>query len=413
MTMTRKEAAALDATDSLAGFRNEFALEDGLIYLDGNSLGPLPKSVPTRLQTAITEEWGKDLITSWNKNSWFELSQNTGEMIAGIIGADKGQVVAADGTSINIFKILAAGLKLDPARNRILSEKGNFPTDLYIAEGLRNLVGHEDCEVVLADEKNIVEAVDDKTAIVLITQVNFRSGRMHDMAAVTRAIQDKGALVCWDLCHSAGAVPVDLDGCNADFAVGCGYKYLNGGPGAPAFLYVAKRHQNSVRQPLSGWHGHAAPFDFDVGYAPANGIDRFLCGTQPVLSMIALNEAMAMWARVDMNQLRQKSVALTELFIKLVESRCDGMGFELASPRDASMRGSQVAFSHIDGYPIMQALIAAKVIGDFRAPDILRFGFTPLYTRYVDVWDAVDRLADIMSNKRFDTPEFRRKSAVT
>jgi kynureninase len=413
MAMMRQDVIELDAKDPLAGFRNEFDLEDGLIYLDGNSLGPLPKSVPARLQTAITEEWGKDLITSWNKNNWFELSQNTGEMIAGIIGGGEGQVVAADGTSINIFKILAAGLKLNSGRNRIVSETGNFPTDLYIAEGLRDLVGPQSCEVVLVDEENIIDAVDDQTAIVLITQVNFRSGRMHDMAAVTRSIQEKGALVCWDLCHSAGAVPVDLDGCNADFAVGCGYKYLNGGPGAPAFLYVAKRHLGKTRQPLSGWHGHKAPFNFDVGYEPAGGIDRFLCGTQPVLSMIALHESMKMWSRVDMLALREKSIALTDLFIELVENKCAGMGFDLASPCDANKRGSQVAFSHEDGYPIMQALIAAKVIGDFRAPDILRFGFTPLYTRYVDVWDAVERLKDIMLSKRYDTPEFRQKSAVT
>ncbi len=413
MTITRQDAAALDRADPLAGFRDEFELEEGLIYLDGNSLGPLPKSVPERLQSAIRDEWGRDLITSWNKNSWFDMPKRVGEMIAAIIGAGEGQVVAADGTSINLFKILAAALKMNPARHRIVSETGNFPTDLYIAQGLQDLVGNSACELVLAGEEDILSAVDDQTALVMITQTNFRSGRMHDMKAMTRAIHDKGALVCWDLCHSAGAFPVDLDGCNADFAVGCGYKYLNGGPGAPAFLYVAKRHQEKAVQPLSGWHGHSAPFAFETGYKPAVGIERFLCGTQPVLSMIALHEAMKMWSRVDMNQLRKKSMALTDLFIDLVENRCADIGFELASPRDANTRGSQVSFSHEDGYPIMQALIAANVIGDFRAPDILRFGFTPLYTRYVDVWDAVDRLSDIMLNKKYDTPEFRQKSAVT
>jgi kynureninase len=411
--LSREQATALDDKDPLAGFRDAFELEDGLIYLDGNSLGPLPKSVPARLQTAISEEWGRDLITSWNKNGWFDLPERVGEMIAPIIGAAEGQVVAADGTSINLFKVLAAALKIVPGRHRILSEPGNFPTDLYMAQGLENLLGRDTCELVLADEQDIVSAVDEDTAVVMITQTNFRSGRMHDMAAITAAIHAKGALVVWDLCHSAGALPVDLDGCNADFAIGCGYKYLNGGPGAPAFLYVAKRHQDKVIQPLSGWHGHSAPFDFDVDYQPASGIGQFLCGTQPVLSMIALEEALKMWARVDMTALREKSMALTDLFIDLVEERCAGMGFTLASPRNAEKRGSQVSFSHADGYPIMQALIAAKIVGDFRAPDILRFGFTPLYTRYVDVWDAVDRMTNIMTLKRYDTLEFRQKSAVT
>jgi len=413
MTFGRENALELDAQDPLAGCRDDFELAEGLIYLDGNSLGPLPKSVAPRVAQTITEEWGVDLITSWNKHGWFDLPRRVGEKIAPLIGAAEGQVVVADGTSINIFKVLAAAVRMQPGRHRIVSEPGNFPTDLYMVQGLAELLGDEKCDLVLAEEDGIIDAIDDRTALVILTEVNFRSGRRHEMAALTAAAQAKGALMCWDLCHSAGALAVELDACNVDFAVGCGYKYLNGGPGAPAFIYVAHRHQDRVIQPLSGWHGHAAPFEFSTEYTPAPGVGRYLCGTQPVLSTIALEQALEIWSRVSMAAVRQKSVALCDLFIDLVERRCPDMGFTLASPRDGDERGSQVSFSHADGYPIMQALIAEKVIGDFRAPDILRFGLTPLYTRFVDVWDAIDRLVTIMENKTYDRPEFRQRSAVT
>ena len=413
MTFGRENALELDKQDPLAPCREEFELAEGLIYLDGNSLGPLQKSVAPRIAQAITEEWGRDLITSWNKHGWFDLPQRVGEKIAPLIGAAEGQVVVADGTSINIFKVLAAAIRMQPGRYKIVSEPGNFPTDLYMVQGLGELLGDGKCELVMAEEDAIIDAIDDETALVILTEVNFRSGRLHDMAALTKAAQDKGALMCWDLCHSAGALAIELDACNVDFAIGCGYKYLNGGPGAPAFIYVAHRHQDRVIQPLSGWHGHVAPFEFSTEYTPASGVGRYLCGTQPVLSTIALEQSLEIWSRVSMAAVRQKSVALCDLFIDLVEQRCPNMGFALASPRNGASRGSQVSFSHADGYPITQALIAERVIGDFRAPDILRFGFTPLYTRFVDVWDAVDRLVTIMEQKTYDLPEFRQRSAVT
>lgn len=410
---TRDDALALDAQDSLADFRGQFQLEEGLIYLDGNSLGPLPKATMARMQEAITVEWGRDLITSWNKHGWMDLPRSLGNKIAPLIGAEQGQVVVGDSTSVNVFKLLAAGLKMNPGRKVILSDPGNFPTDLYMIQGLREFLGDDRVEMRLADETEIIDAVDDDTAVVLLTHVNFRTGRMYDMKAVTEAVQAKGAVIVWDLCHSAGAVPVDLAGCNADMAVGCSYKYLNGGPGAPAFVYVAPRHQDKVIQPLSGWHGHAHPFTFDVDYTPAETASRYLCGTPAVLSMRALEPALDMWGQVDMRQVREKSVKLCEMFIELVESRCAGHGFELASPRDAAMRGSQVSFGHRDGYAIVQALIADKVIGDFRAPNLMRFGFTPLYTSYADVWDAVDRLVRIMETRAYDRPEFKTRAAVT
>ncbi len=411
--MTRADAQDLDARDPLAPLRDEFILEEGLIYLDGNSLGPLQKGVSERVAQAIAQEWGRDLISSWSKNGWFDLPRRIGEKIAPLVGAGPGQVVVADGTSINIFKVLAAALGMQPGRTRILSEPGNFPTDLYMVQGMTELLGSENCELVLAEEDGIAEAIDDTTALVILTQVNFRSGRVHDMAAITQAAHEKGALVCWDLCHSTGALPVDLDGCGADFAVGCGYKYLNGGPGAPAYIYVAERHQKSVIQPLSGWHGHAAPFDFDTEYRPADTVNRYLCGTQPVLSMLALEQSLEIWSRVDMADVRKKSVALCEMFIALVEARCADMGFALVSPRASDQRGSQVAFAHEAGYAIMQALIAARVVGDFRAPDVMRFGFTPLYTRYVDVWDAVDRLVTVLESKAYENADFQLRAAIT
>ena len=412
-TFTRDDALALDKQDKLAGFRDRFQLEEGLIYLDGNSLGPLPKATMERMQSAIAVEWGQDLITSWNKHGWMDLPRSLGNKIAPLVGAEQDQVVVGDSTSVNVFKLLAAGLKMNPGRKVILSDPGNFPTDLYMIQGLREFLGDDQVEMRLADETEVVDAVDENTAVVLLTQVNFRSGRMYDMKAVTEAVQAKGALMVWDLCHSAGAVPVDLAGCNADMAVGCSYKYLNGGPGAPALLYVAPRHQDKVVQPLSGWHGNAHPFTFDLGYTPSNTVSRYLCGTPSVLSMRALEVALDMWSEVDMQMVREKSIKLCDMFIDLVESRCAGHGFELASPRDASQRGSQVSFGHEEGYAIVQALIADKVVGDFRAPNIMRFGFTPLYTSYVDVWDAVDRLVRIMDGKVYDQPEFKVRAAVT
>ncbi|RED49656.1 kynureninase [Aestuariispira insulae] len=411
--ISRDDVQAMDRSDDLAGYRAKFELAEGLIYLDGNSLGPLPIATIARLRQGVEVEWGQDLITSWNKHGWMHLPQRLGEKIAPLIGAAPGQVVACDSTSVNLFKLLAAGLKMRPGRRVILSDPGNFPTDLYMVQGLAEMLGPDKCELRLVNEDEIVDAIDEDTAIVMLTHVNFRSGRKHDMKAVTKVAQEKGALMLWDLAHSAGALPVELDDCNVDLAVGCSYKYLNSGPGGPAFLYVAKRHQDQVVQPLSGWHGHASPFEFDTKYEPSGTVDRYLCGTPSVLAMLALEESLDLWATVDMAKVREKSIKLCDLFISLVEERCAGHGFELASPRNGDERGSQVSFAHDEGYAIMQSLIADKVIGDFRAPNLIRFGFTPLYTSYMDVWDAVERLRVIMEEGRHKAAEFQVRAAVT
>jgi kynureninase len=409
---TRADLAALDAKDLLASMREAFALPDGVIYLDGNSLGALPRATPKRLAEAAVDEWGRDLIKSWNAHGWIDLPTRIGDKIATLIGAGAGEVVVADSTSVNLFKVLAAALKLNPDRRAIVSERDNFPTDLYMAQGLIAQLGNRHT-LRLVDADEIAGAIGADTAVVMLTHVNYRTGAMHDMAAVTKAAHDKGALMVWDLAHSAGAVPVHLNGCRADFAVGCGYKYLNGGPGAPAFAWVAKRHQERFVQPLSGWLGHAAPFAFEADYRPAAGVARYVCGTPPVLSMVALEVGIDLMLGADLAALRRKSVALTEMFIALVEQECGGFGLTVLSPRDPERRGSQVSLRHKEGYPIMQALIARGVIGDFRAPDILRFGFAPLYVRFADLWDAVAAFKDILASGAWDRPEFRVRAAVT
>jgi kynureninase len=410
--LTRADLVAMDAADPLAELRDSFVLPDGIVYLDGNSLGALPRATPGKLAEVAIAQWGADLIKSWNTHGWIDLPQRIGDKIARLIGVGPGEVVVADSTSVNLFKALAAALRLNPGRSVIVSERDNFPTDLYIAQGLSALLGGKHT-LRLVDADGLDAAIDGDTAVVMLTQVNYRTGAMHDMAAITKLAHAKGALMLWDLAHSAGAVPVDLKGCGADFAVGCGYKYLNGGPGAPAFIWVAPAHQEKFQQPLSGWLGHAAPFAFETGYRPATGIARYICGTPPVLSMAALEAGVDLMLGVEIAKLRQKSVALTDTFIRLVEQECAGLGLTLVSPRDSARRGSQVSLSHEEGYPIMQALIARGVIGDFRAPDILRFGFAPLYVRFADAWDAVATLKDILSAGGWDRPEFRVRAAVT
>ncbi len=410
--LTREALAERDATDPLARFRDAFALPDGVIYLDGNSLGPLPKATVARLDEVARRQWGEDLIRSWNAHDWIGMPGRVGDKIARLIGAGEGEVAVADSTSINLCKLLAAALRLRPGRRVIVTEAGNFPTDIYIAQGLVDLLG-QGYELRCVEPEDIAGAIDGRAAVAMITHVEYRSGRMHDMAALTAAAHAQGALMLWDLSHSAGAVPLDLGGCGVDLAVGCGYKYLNGGPGAPAFLYVARRLHDDVQTPLWGWMGHAAPFAFDADYRPAAGIARTLCGTPPVLSLAALEAGVDLALEADMGALREKSVALTEAFIALVEQECREVGFEVLSPREAARRGSQVALRHADGYPIVQALIARGVIGDFRAPDVLRFGLAPLYLRHVDVWDAVASLRDIMQAGAWDDPQFRRRAAVT
>ena len=408
----RAHALALDAADPLGRQRDAFALPDGVVYLDGNSLGALPKATPARLARVAAEEWGRDLVTSWNKHGWIDLPRRIGDKIARLIGAGPGEVVVADSTSVNLFKVLAAALRLNPDRKVILSERDNFPSDLYIAQGLAGLLddGHE---LRLVEADGIAGAIGSDTAVLMLTQVNYRTGAMHDMAALTAATHASGALAIWDLAHSAGAVPVDLRAADADFAVGCGYKYLNGGPGAPAFVWVAARHQERFVQPLSGWLGHAEPFAFISDYRPAPGIGRYVCGTPPVLSMAALDEGVDLLLAVDPAALRAKSQTLTQLFIAAVEGRCTGQGLTLLSPRDPERRGSQVSFAHAQGYAVMQALIARGVIGDFRAPDIARYRFGPLYISHADIWDAVAALRAVMAEQAWRDERFRRRAAVT
>jgi kynureninase len=417
---TREDALALDAADPLAHLRQQFDIPPGLIYLDGNSLGVMPKATPARVQQVVTQEWGVGLIGSWNSAGWMELAPRIGDKIGRLIGAAPGECVAADSTSVNLFKVLSAALSIAradaPQRTRIVSERSNFPTDLYIAEATAAERGFE---LVLADSPEALPALlDTRCAVLMLTHVNYRTGRMHDMAALARCAHDAGALTLWDLAHSAGAVPVDLRGSGTDFAIGCGYKYLNGGPGAPAFVWVAPRHAERFWQPLAGWMGHAAPFEFTPGYRPAPGIRRYLCGTPAVLSLAALecgvDTVLAAESYGGMAALRQKSLALTRAFAGLAEARCAGLGLSLVSPRDDAQRGSQVCLAHPShGYAMVQALIARGVVGDFRAPDILRFGFTPLYTRFVDAWDAVEHLRQVLVNEEWREARFNQKAAVT
>ena len=409
----RDEAAAADAADPLAGFRDAFRLRERLIYLDGNSLGPAPEAALAEVRTAADQEWAADLIESWNTAGWFELPVQLGDLIARLIGAHPGEVVVCDTTTLNVYKALHAGLSLRPDRRVIVAEGGGFPTDLYVTEGV--LATRPDLSLRLegVDAPRLEDLIDDDVAVVLVNQVDYRSGRRRDVAELTARVHAAGAVVVWDLCHSAGAMEVGLEAAAADLAVGCTYKYLNGGPGSPAFVYCARRHQAAVRQPLSGWWGHARPFAFDARYEPDPGIRRFLCGTQPVLSLRALRAGLALAAEADIAAVRDKSVALTERFIALVEASCGRFGVGLRSPREADARGSQVALAHPDGYAIVQALIARGVVGDFRAPDILRFGFAPLYLRHADVVEAARQLQDVLATRAWDTPAFRARAAVT
>ena len=415
---TLEDCRALDAADPLRPLRELYVIPPGLTYLDGNSLGVMPKSVPGRIARAVNEEWGQGLIRSWNDAGWYDMPQRLGDKIATLVGARPGEVVATDTTSINLYKVLSAAVAIALASSKtrrvIASERSNFPTDLYIAQALCREHG---CELRLVGDGEVRPALHKDVAVLLLTHVNYRTGAMHDMAAVTRAAHDAGALAIWDLCHSAGAVPVDLHAADADFAIGCGYKYLNGGPGAPAFVWVHPRHRERFEQPLAGWWGHAAPFEFTPEYRPAPGIARYLCGTQPVLSMTALECALDTFLAADklggIDALRRKSLALTDLFMQLVAECCAGE-FTIVTPREHARRGSQVCLAREDGaYGIVQALIARGVIGDFRAPDIARFGFTPMYTAFEDVWNAVEQLAQVLGRGEWRRPEFNTRNAVT
>ncbi len=390
--------------------RAMFDLPEGIVYLDGNSLGPLPRGVAARVGRTITEEWGQMLITGWNRAGWMALPTQLGNRLGRLIGATPGSVTLGDTLSIKVYQALAAGLDLRPDRRVILSDTGNFPSDLYMAEGLCRSLGQGYGLKTVAPEA-LESALDETVAVLMVTEVDYRTGRKHDMARLIARAHDLGALVVWDLAHSAGAIPVDVTGLDADFAVGCSYKYLNSGPGGPAFIYVAPRLADRVCPALSGWLGHEAPFAFDLDYRPGAGIERMRVGTPPILQLAALDAALDVWEGVDMQDIRAKSIALQEMFIAKVEAGCPDLA--LASPRDAGARGSQVSFRHAQGYAIIQALIAEGVIGDFRAPDILRFGFTPLYLSEADVEKAAAILCGIMATGSWDKPEFHRRAAVT
>ncbi|MDP6588151.1 MAG: kynureninase [Alphaproteobacteria bacterium] len=409
---TREDCAALDARDPLANFRARFALPEGVIYLDGNSLGALPLAAAERARDVIGEEWGDGLIRSWNEAGWMDLPFKVGARIAVLIGAEAGEVVACDSTSVNLFKLLAAALALRPKRHVVVTDSDNFPTDNYIAEGIGEFLGPR-VERRLASADEIIDAIDGDTAVVSLTHVDYRTGRIHDMAAISAAAAARGALSLWDLSHSAGALALDLNGSGADLAVGCGYKYLNGGPGAPAYLFVAERHHAAIRQPLSGWMGHAAPFDFSPRFRPAPGIQRMLSGTPPVIALALLECGLDILSEAGMAALRAKSVALGELFMARIEARCAGHGLELLSPRDSAQRGSQVSYAYENGYGAVQALIARGVIGDFRQPDVMRFGLAPLYLRHVDVWDAAEALGEVLDGEEWRRHAYGEKGAVT
>ncbi len=414
---TREMAAELDRHDPLAVCRDRFHLPEELLYFDGNSLGPLPKASREHLFQVVNRQWGEDLIGSWNSHDWIGLPRRVGRRIAPLIGAQPDQVVVCDSVSVNLFKLLAAATDLRPDRRTLLCQADHFPTDLYITQGLARLRGRgyrpayveaDDLEAYLLDPE-----LGNDVAVVSLGHVDFRTGRLLDMAGLTETIHRAGALALWDLSHSAGALPVRLDEHRVDFAVGCGYKFLNGGPGAPSFLYVAERHLQQTVNPLSGWFGHSDPFAFTRDYAPAAGIDRFVCGTPPILAMAALDAALDVWQGVDLQVLRAKSIGLGDLFLGLVAERCAGWGLSPACPARAELRGSQVCWTHAQGYGVMQALIERRLIGDFRAPDILRFGLCPLYQRYVDVWDAVEILRQVLESEAYRDPRFHRRSKVT
>ena len=403
------DITALDAADPFARTRQLFDLPDGIIYLDGNSLGALPHAAKARVNDVVATQWGEGLIRSWNTHDWIDLPARVGERIAKLIGAAPGTVMVADSTSVNLFKALVTALRLRPGRTVILSERHNFPTDAYIAAGVAELLGQgHELRLVEADE--IAGALSDDVAVLVLTEVNYRTGARLDMAALTAAAHSIGALTIWDLCHSAGAFPVDLSGADADFAVGCGYKYLNGGPGAPAFVYAAPRHLDGLRQPLTGWLGHAAPFSFAESYQPAKGIGAMRVGTPPVISMSALDAALDVFDGVDLAALRAKADALFELFVGEVQRLAPEL--EVATPTDPARRGTQVSLRHPEAYAVMQALIARGVIGDFREPDILRFGLTPLYLSFANVKRAAEIVGEVMRSRSWDRPEYKLRAKV-
>ncbi|GAC1579081.1 MAG: kynureninase [Candidatus Dormibacteria bacterium] len=402
----------MDAADPLSGLRAKFDLDPALVYLDGNSLGALPAAAPARVQAVMREEWGRGLIRSWTDAGWIDAPARLGAMLAPLLGAAADEVVVCDSTSVNLFKVLAAALRSRPDRRVVLTEQGNFPTDMYVADGLVELAGRGwGVRRVLRSQLEAAMAED--VGVLLLTHVDYTTGYLHDMRALTAAARAAGIPTIWDRSHSAGAVPVDLGACGVDLAVGCGYKYLNGGPGAPAYIYAARPLMGSLLSPIQGWMGHARPFDFGAVYEPARGLQRFLAGTPSILAMAALEVALEVWDGVDMGQVRARSMALTETFIALVDERCSRFGVEVLSPRPARLRGSQVSLRHREGYSVVRALREQGVIGDFRPPDVMRFGFAPLYTRFTDAWDAAVALEEVLGGEAWREPRHALRLPVT
>jgi kynureninase len=412
MTRTRSEFEALDQSDPLAAFRDEFFLPPDVIYLNGNSLGAMPLAAAERAKRVIEHEWAEGLIGSMNTAGWYELPSTLGRKIAPLVGAKPNEVVLTDAVGINLYKVVAAALKMQPDRRVVVMEGSNFPTNNYMVQGLLEELD-KDYTIRFAEADEIMDAIDEDVAAICITHVHYKTGHIHDMAAITEKAHAVGAAAVWDLCHSIGAMPVDLNGCNVDFAVGCTYKYVNCGPGAPSLLFVAERHHGKYTQPLTGWYGHADPFGFERDYRPVEDVRQMLTGTQPTASLSIAEMGIDILLRADMQQIRDKSMRMTDLFIELVEERCGDYGFDLISPRDAKRRGSHVSFHNDDGYSIIRAMHDKNVVCDFRAPGKMRFGFAPLYICYVDVWDAVDRLHDILTNQIWKQPKYQVRATVT
>jgi kynureninase len=412
MTITRNDMVRLDQEDPLASFRDEFYLPDELIYFNGNSLGAMPRKAALRARRVVEDEWATGLIGSMNTAGWFELPVTLGRKLAPLVGAKPGEVIITDSTGIDLYKVMAAALKIQPKRRVIVMEGSNFPTNNYMVQGLLEQLG-DGYKIRFAEAGEILQAIDEHVAAVCLTHVHYKTGHILDMAAITTRAHAVGAAAVWDLCHSAGVMPVDLDGCNVDFAVGCTYKYLNGGPGSPAMLFAAQRHHGKYLQPLTGWFGHADPFGFERDYRPAGDIRQMLSGTQPIVSLSLAEIGIDITLRADLRIIREKAIRMTSLFIELVEARCAGHDIRLASPRDASVRGSQVSFHHPNGYPIVRALHDRGVICDYRSPGNMRFGFAPLYNSYAEVWDAVDQLTVILEQAVWKQAQYQERLKVT
>lgn len=409
---TRSELEQLDRDDPLASFRDEFFLPEGVIYLNGNSLGAMPLKAAERSRQVVETEWAEGLIDSMNTAGWYELPQSLGRKVAPLVGARPNEVVLCDSTGIDLYKVVAAALQIRPDRRVIVMEGSNFPTNNYMIQGLIKQLG-DGYTIRFAEADELMDAIDGDVAAICITHVHYKTSQIHDMAAITERAHSVGAVAVWDLCHTVGAMPVDLNACHADFAVACTYKYLNAGPGAPSLLFAAERHHGKCLQPLTGWHGHAQPFDFDRDYRPAPDVRQMLSGTQPTASLSMAEIGIDIMLRADMQAIREKSMRMTDLFIQLVEGRCGSEDFTLVSPRDATQRGSQVSFFHEDGYPIVRAIHDRGVICDYREPGNIRFGFAPLYVRYVDVWDAADKLHEILNSGVWNDAQYKKRAAVT